>query len=571
VVVVRVDNVVVQGDHYGMAATDEGVRPAFCSAGCADDRLIAMMGPSALMTDILMSGMETTRMTTQTFAVRPPFGLRFLAAGTVAIGAVVLLPTAPADAQFRNGPQSISPLAEKLIDAVVNISTSQTVKGAEGVPLPRVPKGSPFEEFFDDFFSKRGGKGGGDRKVSSLGSGFVIDAQQGLIVTNNHVIDGADEIIANFHDGSKLKVEKVLGRDTKTDLALLKVVPGKKPLTAVKFGPSGDMKLGDWVMAIGNPFGLGGSVSVGIISSKERDIGSGPYDEFLQTDAAINKGNSGGPLFNMNGEVIGVNTAIISPSGGSIGIGFAVPSDSATITIEQLRQFGETRRGWLGVKIRSISEDIAESLGVSENSGALIESVTKDGPAAKAGITDGDVITKFDGKDISTSRGLPKIVARTPYGKAVDVELLRKGKKLVLKVLVGQLQEADEKKPINAKTDPKQSQATPPVDTPAIKQLEQSLPGLKLSVLDETTRKQFGIDAKVAKGVVVTEADPASPGGQKGVKAGDVIVEVAQDPIASLDDIVKSIDKVKKAGRKAVLLRLEDAKGELRFVAVQLP
>jgi serine protease Do len=514
--------------------------------------------------------MEMIGMTTSMTAVRVWHGCRYALAAT-AVLAIATLPAGPAAAQFRNGPQSISPLAEKLIDAVVNISTSQTVKGSEGVPLPRVPKGSPFEEFFDDFFSKRGGKGGGDRKVSSLGSGFVIDAKAGLIVTNNHVIEGADEIIANFHDGQKLKVMKVLGRDTKTDLALLQVTPGKKPLTAVKFGGSGEMKLGDWVMAIGNPFGLGGSVSVGIISSKERDIGSGPYDEFLQTDAAINKGNSGGPLFNMNGDVIGVNTAIISPSGGSIGIGFAVPSDNAAIIIEQLRQYGETQRGWLGVKIRSISEDLAESLGVAENSGALIESVTKDGPAAKAGIVDGDVVTKFDGKDISTSRGLPKIVARTQHGKEVEVEVLRKGKKQLIKVMVGRLQEDDDKKATPAKADSKQPAPKTPVETPTARLLEQSLPGLKLRVLDDTLRKQFGIDAKVAKGVVVIEADAASPAGQKGVKAGDVIVEVAQDPVASLDDMAQSIEKVKKAGRKAVLLRLEDAKGELRFVAVQMP
>ena len=477
----------------------------------------------------------------------------------------------PAAAQTRAGPTSIAPLAERLIDAVVNISTSQTVKGSEGVPLPRVPKGSPFEEFFDDFFSKRGGgRGGGDRKVASLGSGFVIDAQEGLIVTNNHVIDGADEIIANFHDGSKLKVEKVLGRDTKMDLALLKVVPGKKKLTAVAFGPSTAMRLGDWVMAIGNPFGLGGSVSVGIISSKERDIGSGPYDEFLQTDAAINKGNSGGPLFNMNGDVIGINTAIISPSGGSIGIGFAVPSDSAAVIIDQLRRFGETRRGWLGVKIRSISDDVAETIGAADNAGALVESVTADGPAAKAGIKDGDIIMRFDGKEIATSRALPKAVARTQQGKEVDVEIVRKGQKQVLKIVVGRLQEDDEKKPATAAKPETPGKAPPPSDTPAAKQIEQSLPGLKLAPLDDALRKQFGIDAKV-KGVLVTEADSASPSGQKGIKAGDVIVEVAQDSVAGLEDIVKSIDKVKKAGRKAVLLRLEDAKGELRFVAVQLP
>ncbi len=500
---------------------------------------------------------------------RATVGFLGLAAGFVTL-ASTLAPT-PAAAQFRNGPTTIAPLAEKLLDAVVNISTSQTVKGAEGVPLPRVPKGSPFEEFFEDFFNKRpnGGRGGGgDRKVSSLGSGFVINAEEGLIVTNNHVIEGADEIVANFADGSKLKVDKILGRDTKTDLALLKVTPGKKKLAEVKFGNSTSMKVGDWVMAIGNPFGLGGSVSVGIISSKERDIGSGPYDEFLQTDAAINKGNSGGPLFNMNGEVIGVNTAIISPSGGSIGIGFSVPSDSAAVTVDQLRLYGETRRGWLGVKIRSITEDLAESLGVAENVGALIESVTPNGPAAKGGIQDGDIVLKFDGKDISNSRGLPKVVARTPDGKQVDVDILRKGQKQTIKIVVGRLQETDDKKPAAAAD--KGGSAPAPGNTPAEKALEQSLVGVKLAPLTDDQRKKFGIDAKV-KGVVVTEIDPQSPAAQKGLKAGDTIVEVAQETVSTLDDIVKSIDKIKKAGRKAVLLRLEDAKGELRFVAVPIP
>jgi serine protease Do len=282
---------------------------------------------------------------------------------------------APAGSQTHHGPTSVAPLAEKLIDAVVNISTSQTLKGPEGVPLPRVPKGAPFEEFFEDFFNRKGGKSPADRKVSSLGSGFVVDGKEGLVVTNNHVIEGADEIIVNFNDGTKLKVEKVLGKDTKTDLALLKIAP-KKPLPAVPIGSSDRLKVGDWVMAIGNPFGLGGSVTVGIISAKQRDINSGPYDDYLQTDAAINKGNSGGPLFNMEGEVIGVNTAIISPTGGSIGIGFAVPSDTATIVVDQLRQFGETRRGWLGVKIQSITDDLAEAYGVKENTGALVASVT---------------------------------------------------------------------------------------------------------------------------------------------------------------------------------------------------
>ncbi len=359
------------------------------------------------------------------------------------LAALIALPFA---AQAQKGPQSVSGVADKLIDAVVNISTSQTVKGPQGVPLPRVPKGSPFEEFFEEFFNRRGGgnRGNSDRKVSSLGSGFVINGKEGLIVTNHHVIEGADEIIVNFHDGSKLKVDKVLGKDTKTDLALLKVTP-KTPLKEVKFGSSEGMKVGDWVMAIGNPFGLGGSVTVGIISAKQRDIQSGPYDDFLQTDAAINKGNSGGPLFNMDGDVIGVNTAIISPTGGSIGIGFAVPSDTASVVIDQLREFGETRRGWLGVKIQTVTEELAETLGVRENTGALVASVTPDSPAQKGGVQAGDVIMKFNGKDVSTMRGLPRFVAQTPIGKAVELEVLRKGQRLKLNVTVGRLSEDEDK------------------------------------------------------------------------------------------------------------------------------
>jgi serine protease Do len=496
-------------------------------------------------------------------------------AATAVVALAMWCATAPVATaqQGRIGPQTIAPLAEKLIDAVVNISTTQTVKGAEGVPLPRVPKGSPFEEFFDDFFTKRGGqggRGGADRKVSSLGSGFVIDAKEGLIVTNNHVIEGADEIIANFHDGSKLKVEKVLGRDTKTDLALLKVTPGKKPLAAVPWGQSGGMRLGDWVMAIGNPFGLGGSVSVGIISSKERDIGSGQYDDFLQTDAAINKGNSGGPLFNMSGEVIGVNTAIISPSGGSIGIGFSVPSDAASLIIDQLKRFGEVRRGMIGVKIRNVSDDLAESLGVTDTAGALVESVTPNGPAAKAGIQDGDIIVKFDGKDIATSRTLPKLVSRVPAGTISTVEILRKGQRQSLKVEIGLLKEDEPRAKGAAPAPGPKSGGTdkaPPAAADADKALAALVPGIKIAPLTEALRRQYAIDAKV-KGLVVTEVDAKSPAADKGVRVGDVIVEVAQDPVASIDDVVKAIEKVKSAGRRAVLFRLEDAKGELRFVAV---
>ncbi|MFM9942542.1 MAG: Do family serine endopeptidase [Hyphomicrobiaceae bacterium] len=469
----------------------------------------------------------------------------------------ILVLAMPTELPARGGPQSVAPLAEKLIDAVVNISTSQTVKGPQGVPLPNVPKGSPFEEFFEDFFNRKGGQPKQDRKVSSLGSGFVIDAKEGLIVTNNHVIEGADEIIINFHDGSKLKVDKVIGRDTKTDLALLKVTP-KKPLVAVKFGSSELLKVGDWVMAIGNPFGLGGSVSVGIISAKQRDINSGPYDDYLQTDAAINKGNSGGPLFSMDGDVIGVNTAIISPSGGSIGIGFAVPSDTALSVVEQLRQFGETRRGWLGVKIQTVTDDIAETLGVKENTGALISGVTPDGPAAKAGIKAGDVVIKFDGKDVATMRGLPRIVSQTQIGRSVDIEVLRKGQKIAMKVVVGRLQEDEDDKKKTAAADPGK-----PGDSKA------AVLGMTLAPLTDELRKKNQIDAKV-KGVLVTAVEANSKAAQKSIKAGDVIVEAAQEAVTSVEDINKAIDKVRKSGRKAVLLRVEDAKGDMRFVAVSI-
>ena len=488
-------------------------------------------------------------------------GAGFASAVRRLVAAVIAaaVPLTSALAFGENGPASVAPLAKRLSDAVVNISTTQTVKGPQGVPLPKVPKGSPFEDFFEDFFNKRGGAPRGDRKISSLGSGFVIDGKEGLVVTNNHVIDGAEEIIINFHDGTKLKVDKVIGKDSKADLALLKVSP-KKPLVDVKFGASSLIEVGDWVMAIGNPFGLGGSVSMGIISAKSRDINSGPYDDYLQTDAAINKGNSGGPLFNMNGDVVGVNTAIISPTGGSIGIGFAVPSDTVAAVVEQLKQFGETRRGWLGVKIQTVTDDIAETLGVPENTGALISAVTPESPAAKAGLEAGDVIMKFDGKDVSTMRGLPKIVAQTQIGKAVDVDVLRKGQRKTIQVAVGRLEGEDD-----AASEDKPAGDTPPSESSA----GASVIGLKLTPLTDDLRKKLGIDAKL-NGVVVEDIDPQSPAAQKGIKAGDVIVEAGQDQVSKPEDVAKSVDKVRKAGRKAVLLRVEDGRGDVRFVAVPL-
>ncbi len=351
-----------------------------------------------------------------------PASLRLLALSTalaVTLGALAPVGTAFAQTRAPNmtqqGPASVADLAEGLLGAVVNISTSQNVKNEDKAPMPQVPEGSPFQDFFDEFFKGQGQDGNRPRTVNSLGSGFVIDPA-GYIVTNNHVIDGADDIEANFADGSKLKA-KLIGKDTKTDLALLKVEP-KKPLTAVPFGDSRKMRIGDWVMAIGNPFGLGGTVTVGIVSARGRNINAGPYDNFIQTDAAINRGNSGGPLFNMYGEVIGINTAIISPSGGSIGIGFSVPTELAENVVKQLREYGETRRGWLGVRIQPVTDDIAASLGMERPRGALVAGIITGGPVANGEIKTGDVIIRFDGKDVGEMRDLPRVVAESPVGKA---------------------------------------------------------------------------------------------------------------------------------------------------------
>ena len=355
----------------------------------------------------------------------------FLAA--ICLGAIGALVSVPA---LARGPEGIADVAEKVIDAVVNISTSQTVeaKGDGKGAVPQLPPGSPFEEFFDDFFKNRrgpGGKGGGNNelqphKTNSLGSGFIIDTS-GIVVTNNHVIADADEVNVIMNDGTKIKAE-IVGIDKKTDLAVLKFTP-PRPLVAVKFGDSDKLRLGDWVVAIGNPFSLGGTVTAGIVSAKNRDISSGPYDSYIQTDAAINRGNSGGPLFNLDGEVVGVNTLIISPSGGSIGIGFAVPSKTVAGVVDQLRQFGELRRGWLGVRIQQVTDEIAESLSIKPARGALIAGVDDKGPAKPAGIEPGDVVVKFDGKDIKDPKDLSRVVADTTVGKEVDVIIIIGGKK----------------------------------------------------------------------------------------------------------------------------------------------
>ena len=471
-------------------------------------------------------------------------GLAFLVAALAAL---------PQGGHAR-GPESVADIAENLQDAVVNISTSQTVKGQQGIPLPQVPEGSPFEEFFDDLFNKRQQQNL-PRRVNSLGSGFVIDPT-GIIVTNNHVIEGADEIIVNMSDGAKLPVTKIIGRDPKTDLAVLKVEP-KKPLRAIAFGDSSSMRVGDWVMAIGNPFGLGGSVTVGIISAMKRDINAGPYDEFLQTDAAINRGNSGGPLFNMAGEVIGVNTAIISPTGGSIGIGFAIPATTAVHIIDQLRKFGETRRGWLGVRIQSVTDEIADSLGMDKTVGALIASVTPGSPADKAGLKATDVITRFDNQEVAQMRGLPRIVARTPIGKEVDVELLRDGKTQQMRVRVGRLPEGESPAPAEEKTSKKEQPEG------------KTILGLSVAAMSDELRARYGI-TKSINGVVITKVAPGSEAAQKDVQAGQVIVEVTQQEVKTPDDVSSRLKAVQSKGRKSVLLLIATAKGDLRFVAIPI-
>src|SRR3954449_5339016 len=491
--------------------------------------------------------------------------------GALAIAAAAAI-AFPLTAQAQRGPDKIADVAEAVIDAVVNISTSQTVtaggassrqppgQSPEARPGPGLPPGSPFEEFFEEFFkNRRGGPGepkGGPspRRVNSLGSGFVIDAE-GLIVTNNHVIADADEITAVFNDGSKLKAE-LIGKDSKTDLALLRVKPDK-PLKAVKFGNSDRLRLGEWVIAIGNPFSLGGSVTAGIVSARNRDINSGPYDNYIQTDAAINRGNSGGPLFNLDGEVVGVNTAIISPSGGSIGIGFAVPANTALAVIDQLREFKEVRRGWLGVGIQQGTDDIAESLGLNPVRGALGAGIDDKGPAKPAGIEPGDVIVKFDGKDIKEMRDLPKIVGDTPVGKDVPVVIIRKGKEEVKTVRLGRLEDAPQ-------------QASVKTDAPAEeKSVVQKALGLNLAGMTDDLRKKFKIKDGV-KGVVITGVDANSAAQEKRLNAGDVIVKVSDEEVANPTDVQKRIDQLKKDGKKTALLLVANAEGDVRFVALTL-
>ena len=448
-------------------------------------------------------------------------------------------------APARGAPDSFADLAERLLPTVVNIATTQKVE---------TRRSEEFEEFFKEFFERRGGQPPHQerRRTSALGSGFIIDPS-GYIVTNQHVIADADEITVRLHDDTLLEAELV-GSDKKTDLALLKV-NWDKPLPATSWGVSDNTRIGDWVIAIGNPFGLGGTVTAGIVSARQRDINSGPYDDFIQTDAAINRGNSGGPMFNLDGEVIGVNTAIYSPSGGSVGIGFAIPSDIARNVVAQLREYGEVRRGWLGVRIQTVTEELAEGMRLDRVYGALVASVTEGGPAEKAGIVQGDVILEFNGRTVADMRKLPRMVAETPIGREVDVVVWRKGAEEHFKVVLGELE------------DEQVAAATPgPLgdgETGEVPDL-----GLALGPLTPEMRERFGLGEKT-KGVVITEVDAEGTGAAKGLKPGDVIVEVDQEEVSSPAQVNERVQQAKDEGYRVVTL-LVFRQGDYQWIAVRI-
>lgn len=447
-------------------------------------------------------------------------------------------------------PESLAPLAEKISPSVVNITTSTVVEGRTG-PQGIVPEGSPFEDFFREFQDRNDdGDTPRPRRSSALGSGFVI-SEDGYVVTNNHVIEGADEILIEFFSGNELPAT-VVGTDPNTDIALLKVETDT-PLPFVSFGDSDTARVGDWVIAMGNPLGQGFSVSAGIVSARNRAL-SGSYDDYIQTDAAINRGNSGGPLFNMDGEVVGVNTAILSPNGGSIGIGFSMASNVVSRVVDQLQEFGETRRGWLGVRIQDVTEDVAEAMGLAKASGALITDVPE-GPAKEAGILAGDVITSFDGVEVPDTRALVRQVGNTSVGKAVRVVVFRDGGTKTLKVTLGRREDAERPTPVSE-------------DAPDPDMAEKNILGLTLSVLTDEMRTEMGI-ADNLSGLLVTAVDEMSEAFEKGLRPGDLITEAGQQKVEALGDLDERITEAREAGRKSLLL-LVRRNGEPRFVALSL-
>ena len=443
----------------------------------------------------------------------------------------------------RAVPESFADLAEELMPSVVNISTTQTVTTSSNQFPFQFPPGSPFEEMFKDFQRPT------ERKASSLGSGFIIK-ESGMVITNNHVIAGADDIVVKVN--SKEYKAKVVGSDPYMDIAVLKMDTNEKFQT-VAFGNSDKARVGDWVVAIGNPFGLGGTVTSGIISARNRDIGMTRYDDFIQTDASINQGNSGGPLFNLKGEVVGINTAIIGQSG-SIGIGFAIPSNAASKVIDQLVSYGETRRGWLGVRIQEVTKEIAEAVELKKPEGALVASVGEKSPADKAGVKAGDIILEFDGKKIDTMRTLPKVVANTKVGKNVQLQIWR-DKKLISKNLkLGRLESSEEFKEKKSKKK---------------KTEELEIEKLKITVRDLNKDDISLRKLKISKGAVITDISNKSPLKDK-LNINDIIIEVKRIPIMKSSDLKDILNKIIKDGNKNLLLSIIDSNNRRKYIGVKL-
>ena len=483
--------------------------------------------------------------------------MKRLAPKTALAAALFFFSFAPAPASAR-GPESLADLAAEVSGAVVNIS-AEVVEPKRGKIAQVDPNTPSFDEYFDEFIRHQQKLNPSlpeppQERRGAMGSGFVIDPS-GIIVTNNHVIADANDITVSFTDGQKLKAE-IIGKDTKVDVAVLRVKP-EKPLKAVKFGDSDKSRVGDWVLAVGNPFGLGGSVSAGVVSARNRNIDKGPYDNYIQTDAAINKGNSGGPMFNMDGEVIGINTAILSPSGNSIGIGFATPANTVAPVIEQLQKFGETRRGWLGVRIQSVDDAIAETLGFGKQRGALVAAVDERGPSKRADVKIGDLIVKFDGKPIKDSHDLPKVIALTPVGKSVEIVVIRDGKEQTRTVTLGRLEE---------------SEKIALADSGAAKEADKPLAalGLEFGRLSEDLRTRFQIKEAVKSGAVILSVDPHSDAAEKRLRAGEIVTEINQEPVTDAAEAVKKIAALKEAGKKSALFIVANGHGDTRFVAVPL-